>query len=113
MLSKSKDWQVSNSPHRATRPRYTHEIANSEARIRADLELIKSLVKVCDEAMMEKPVAGEAEPKKLEGSLLLEIRLVNHILAKTEPQEEDQDEESVAAIKLANVVSSTTLGHYF
>jgi len=110
VLSKSKDWQASNSPHRATRPRYTHEIANSEARIRADLELIKSLVKVCDHAMTEKPIVGEKEPLVLDGTALLEARLVDHILAKTEAQEGDQEEGSVTAPKIADAVGSDDVG---
>ncbi|GJJ69783.1 hypothetical protein EMPS_02131 [Entomortierella parvispora] len=109
VLSKSKDWQASTSPHRATRPRYTHEIANSEARLRADLELIKSLVKVCDQAMIEKLVVGEPEPVTLDGTPLLEARLADHILATTESQEGDQEEGSVTAPKIADVRQSLDL----
>jgi hypothetical protein len=99
------DFQISDSPHRATRARYTHEIANSEARIRADLDLVKELAKVCDQTLTEVATTESEETQTYDGTALLESRLADHILA-SEAQEEDEEDASMAAPKIANVVGA-------
>lgn len=105
----TKEYEVSSLPHRATRARYTHEIANTEARIHADLELVKQLVKVCDKTLVDEPTEGSHETRVFDGKYLLEERLERHILAQTEEQEGEQEEGSTDAPKVVDAVRDKCL----
>ena len=102
----TEDFQVVTTPHRPTRARYTHEIANTEARIHADYELAVAIAKICDQNLTS-PSDMESEAAVFDGVSLLQARLADVILASAVAMEDgEQDEAAQAAMKRTNEVSS-------
>ncbi|KAG0225652.1 hypothetical protein BGW41_004599 [Actinomortierella wolfii] len=109
----TEDYQVTTTPHRPTRARYTHEIASSDARIQADRELVELVAKACDRDLNEAVAAEEGEgasnddgdtamsSPKYDGVSLLEKRLQTHILPALEKNVDDSEQEE-GAIKTGN-----------
>ncbi|KAG0197789.1 hypothetical protein BGX28_008710 [Mortierella sp. GBA30] len=97
----TEEFQVVITPHRPTRARYTHEIANSEARIHADYELAVAIAKVCDQNLTD-PADMESETNVFDGVSLLQARLTDVILASDVAMEDEQDEAAQAAIQRTN-----------
>ncbi|KAF9932684.1 hypothetical protein BGZ65_004375, partial [Modicella reniformis] len=97
------DFQVVTTPHRPTRARYTHEIANTESRIRADYELVVELAKLCDSSLSDLAEI-ESEAGVYDGVSLVQARLNDVILEKLDvPMEEAvQEDAAQAATKRAN-----------
>lgn len=99
----TEDFQATTAAHRPTRARYTHEIANSGTRIRADYELAVAIAKVCDQSLND-AVEGETDAPIYDGVSLVEARLKDHILAPTDTPMDDAEEEdpAQATIRRAN-----------
>ncbi|KAG9063976.1 hypothetical protein KI688_004090 [Linnemannia hyalina] len=99
----TEDFQATTAAHRPTRARYTHEIANSGTRIRADYELALAIAKVCDQSLND-AVEGEADAPIYDGVSLVEALLKDHILAPTDtPMDEaEQEDPAQASIRRAN-----------
>ncbi|KAF9973758.1 hypothetical protein BGZ73_002976 [Actinomortierella ambigua] len=104
------DYQVTTTPHRPTRARYTHEIASSDVRIQADRELVELVAKACDRDLNEAAAAEEATDgdgdsvmtsPKYDGVSLIEKRLQSHILPALEKNVDDTEQEE-GAIKTGN-----------
>ncbi|KAF9165648.1 Kanadaptin [Actinomortierella ambigua] len=107
------DYQVSTTPHRPTRARYTHEVASSDARLQADRELVELVAKACDRDLNEAVAALAAEGATdsdgdtamssvtYDGVSLLEKRLQSHILPALEKNVDDSEQEE-GAIKTGN-----------
>ncbi|KAG0234655.1 hypothetical protein BGX31_004478 [Mortierella sp. GBA43] len=95
VLPPTDDFQVTTTPHRPTRARYTHEIANTEARIRADYELAVELAKSCDSGLMD-PKEIDSEETVYDGVSLLQARLKDVILENEEESMEDGSQEDGA-----------------
>ncbi|KAG0344204.1 hypothetical protein BG004_004639 [Podila humilis] len=100
----TEDFQVSAQPHRATRARYTHEIANTDARISADYQLAVALAKVCDENLRAAATEEDPEPRVYDGSSLLESRLSDVIkpAQDTKMDEGDTEEGAIAPVKVVD-----------
>ncbi|KAF9897921.1 hypothetical protein BX616_004759, partial [Lobosporangium transversale] len=98
----TEDFQVSTTAHRPTRARYTHEIANTEARIHADYELALEIAKVCDRNLMESAEA-DSGVAVYDGVSLLQARLKDMILESSDvPMEEGEEDSAQTAINRAN-----------
>ncbi|KAF9199123.1 hypothetical protein BGZ49_010803 [Haplosporangium sp. Z 27] len=99
----TEDFQVVTTPHRPTRARYTHEMANTDARIHADYELAVELAKLCD-SNLTGPVELESEAVVYDGVSLLHERLKDVILDSSDAAMEEEGEEDGAqsTIKRAN-----------
>ncbi|KAF9100388.1 hypothetical protein BGX29_006639 [Mortierella sp. GBA35] len=99
----TEDFQAGTAEHRPTRARYTHEIANSGTRIRADYELAIAIAKACDKTLND-VVEGETDAPIYDGVSLVEARLKDHILAPTDTLMDDTEQEdpAQAAIRRAN-----------
>ena len=104
------DFLVVTTPHRPTRARYTHEIANTEARIHADHELAVELAKVCDSSLIdpEEEEDDEAEEVVYDGVSLVQARLRDVILENEDAsmEEGNQEDAAQATIRRANEVCS-------
>ncbi|KAG0328940.1 hypothetical protein BGZ99_004014 [Dissophora globulifera] len=100
----TENFQVVTAPHRPTRARYTHEIANTDARIHADHDLALDIVKVCDSRLVGSDDA-ELDVPAFDGTTLLQDRLKDVILGSADTEMEggsDQDEASIAATQRIN-----------
>lgn len=102
----TEDFQATTAAHRPTRARYTHEIANSGTRIRADYELALAIAKVCDQSLND-AVEGETDAPIYDGVSLVEARLKDHILAPIDTPMDDAEQEdpAQATIRRANEVN--------
>ncbi|KAF9184964.1 hypothetical protein BGZ50_003372 [Haplosporangium sp. Z 11] len=101
----TEDFQVVTTPHRPTRARYTHEIANTEARIHADYELAVAIAKVCDQNLTDSvDTDTEAEVTTFDGVSLIQARLTDVILPTQDVpmQEGDEEDAAQAASRRAN-----------
>ncbi|KAF9362181.1 hypothetical protein BGX34_006659 [Mortierella sp. NVP85] len=96
------DFLVVTTPHRPTRARYTHEIANTEARIHADHGLAVELAKICDSSLTNPE--EEAEDVVYDGVSLVQARLRDVILENVDAsmEEGNQEDAAQAAIRRAN-----------
>ncbi|KAI1312646.1 hypothetical protein EDD11_002883 [Mortierella claussenii] len=98
----TEDFQVVTAAHRPTRARYTHEIANTEARIHADYELAVEVAKVCDKNLADIEEA-DLEAPVFDGVSLLHARLKDMILESSDVHmEEGEDDSAQATIRRAN-----------
>ncbi|KAI8603483.1 hypothetical protein EDD21DRAFT_30538 [Dissophora ornata] len=96
----TEDFQVVTTPHRPTRARYTHEIANTEARIHADHELAVEIAKICDKNLTG-PTEMESESTVFDGASLLQARLKDVILESSDAtMDEGEHEDAALAIAL-------------
>ncbi|KAI7830482.1 hypothetical protein BC939DRAFT_283434 [Gamsiella multidivaricata] len=100
----TEDFQVVTTPHRPTRARYTHEIANTEARIHADYELAVELAKLCDTILIGSTEV-ESDAVVIDGVSLLQARLKDVILDSKDVAmdwEDEQEDVAQAATRRAN-----------
>ncbi|KAF9433422.1 hypothetical protein BGZ76_009480 [Entomortierella beljakovae] len=105
----TEDFQVVTAAHRPTRARYTHEIANTDARIHADYELSVEIAKTCDGNLTD-AVDAESESIVYDGVSLLQQRLKDVILETSDAMEEEGEEEDAqTAIKRSNEIRSLDL----
>ncbi|KAF9410813.1 hypothetical protein BGZ94_001523 [Podila epigama] len=99
----TEDYHTSTQPHRITRARYTHEIANTDARISADHQLAMELVKVCDQNLGLAGSEDGTEPRVFDGASLLEARLKEVKSSLDNRMDEgDQEEGAIAPVKIAD-----------
>ncbi|KAF9936968.1 hypothetical protein BGZ75_009924 [Mortierella antarctica] len=95
----TEDFQVVTTPHRPTRARYTHEIANTDARIHVDYELAVAIAKICDQNLANSSDM-DSEATVFDGVSLLQARLTDVILASDVAMEDgEQDAAAQAAMK--------------
>ncbi|KAG0327614.1 hypothetical protein BG000_000879 [Podila horticola] len=101
----TEDYQTSTQPHRVTRARYTHEIANTDARISADYQLAVALAKVCDQNLCDPAIEEDSEPRVFDGSSLLESRL-NDVIKPSHDinrmEDGDAEDGAIAPVKIAD-----------
>lgn len=101
----TEDYQTSTQPHRVTRARYTHEIANTDARISADYQLAVALAKVCDQNLCDPATEEETEPRVFDGASLLESRL-NDVIKPAQDinrmEDGDAEDGAIAPVKVAD-----------
>jgi len=105
----TEDFQVVTTPHRPTRARYTHEIANTEARIHADHELAVEVARICDKNLTG-PTEMESESTVFDGVSLLQARLKDVILESSDVVM-DEGELEDAALATALRANEVCLDH--